>query len=337
MKRNNTSDLTTLNFGFVSLANLLMFASLYLVLPLLPLVMGRQLDIPVERAGFALLAFVGAMLAVGPFHAYLGDAYKRKGILLYSMLGMAAAALGYAFVDSFVNLLLLALAQGACFGLAATAGITVAIDITTSAQRSAGNMLYAWAGRLGMLLGAGGGILLFEAYDFRTVAYVSVAVGLLGALVASRVYVAFRAPIGMRLYSLDRFFLPRGWVPAINLVMMAFVPGILVPTMLEGNYWGLIALAILMLITAPATRMFVRLSHHCQRGTANTTGQLSQDAGFVMGLFAASQLMDSPHIYSVAVVAVIVAALFFGAATIPYFERKQIRRHQAGRGFLRFF
>ncbi len=45
----------------------------------------------------------------------------------------------------------------------------------------------------------------------------------------SGVYVPFRAPIVTKLYSFDRFLLLRGWVPAINLILITFIPGLLVP------------------------------------------------------------------------------------------------------------
>lgn len=141
----------TLNFWRMCTANLLLFISVYMLFPLLPFVMGEQLGVSVGQAGSMFLVFAVAMFAVGPFHAYLVDEYKRKHVLLYSALIMLAAVLGYAFVDGYTKFLLLAAVQGACFGLATTAGITVAIDITTSARRSAGNMVYAWAARLGML------------------------------------------------------------------------------------------------------------------------------------------------------------------------------------------
>ena len=144
----------TLNFWRMCIANLLLYASAYLLFPLLPFVMGQQLDISVGKAGVMFLVFAAAMFVVGPFHAHLVDEYKRKRVLLYATFVMLAATLGYAFVDSYMHLLLLAAVQGACFGLATTAGITVAIDITTSARRSAGNMVYAWSARLGMLVGA---------------------------------------------------------------------------------------------------------------------------------------------------------------------------------------
>ena len=315
----------TLNFWQMCIANLLLFASVYMLFPLLPFIMGAQLGISIPQAGGMFLMFAAAMFIVGPFHAYLGDEYKRKHVLLYSILIMLAAMLGYAFVDSYIKLLLLAALQGACFGLATTAGITVAIDITTSTRRSSGNMVYAWAARLGMLVGAGLGVLLFGLYGFRMVVYLAVGVGLLSMLFISRVYVAFRAPIGMSFCNVDRFLLPRSWLPAINMALIAFIPGILLPLLFVGDYISLGALVVLAVLTVPFTRMFVKLSYHCQRGTANTTCHLSMEVGVLAGLAVACQMMDAVSLYHIASAAAILALFFFVLLTYPYYKKKRVR------------
>lgn len=307
------------------MANLLLFLSVYMLFPLLPFVMGEQLGVSAGQAGSMFWVFAAAMFAVGPFHAYLVDEYKRKHVLLYSMLVMLAAVPGYVFVDGYTKFLLLAAVQGACFGLATTAGITVAIDITTSARRSAGNMVYAWVARLGMLAGVVLGIGMYKMYGFRMVAYLSVAAGFAGIFFASRVYVAFRAPIGVPLCNMDRFLLPRAWVPALNILLIAFVPGTLLPLMFAGDYRSLAALAVLVFITVPFTRMFVKLSHHCQRGTANTTCHLFMEAGLLAGMAVACRLPDKAQIYYMASVAAMLAVLFFVLLTYPYYKKKRVR------------
>lgn len=132
MRKNSTNGLMTLNFWRMCIANLLLFASAYMLFPVLSFVMPEQVGISLPQTGTIFLAFAAAMFAVGPFHAFLCDEYKRKNVLLYSTLIMLAATAGYVFADSYAKLLLLASVQGACFGLATTAGITVAIDITAS-------------------------------------------------------------------------------------------------------------------------------------------------------------------------------------------------------------
>ena len=314
----------TLNFWRMCTANLLLFASVYMLFPVLSFVMPEQLGMSVSRTGDMFLAFIAAMFAAGPFHAYLCDEYKRKNVLLSSAFVMLAAMAGYAFADSYLKLMLLASVQGVCFGLATTAGITVAIDITTSTRRSAGNLVYAWSARLGMLAGACAGFLLYDLYGFRTVVYTAVAVGVLGMYFASRVYVAFRAPIGLRLCSLDRFLLPRAWVPALNMLLIAFVPGVLLPLLYIGDYIAFLALAALVFLTLPFTRMFVKLSHHCQRGTGNTTCYLVMETGLLAGLATACRLADAFLLYA-AGVAAILALFFFVLLTYPYYKRKRVR------------
>ena len=88
----------TLNFWRICTANLLLFISVYMLFPLLPFVMGEQLGVSAGQAGSMFLVFAVAMFAVGPFHAYLVDEYKRKHVLLYSTLIMLAAVLGYGMV-----------------------------------------------------------------------------------------------------------------------------------------------------------------------------------------------------------------------------------------------
>lgn len=102
----------TLNFWRMCAANLLLFASVYMLFPVLSFVMPERLGISFPQAGSMFLVFAAAMFAVGPFHAYLCDEYKRKNVLLYSTLAMLAATSGYAFADSYIKLLLLALVQG---------------------------------------------------------------------------------------------------------------------------------------------------------------------------------------------------------------------------------
>lgn len=169
------------------------------------------------------------MFLIGPFHAYLVDAYKRKYVCMFAAALMVVATIGYAFVTNLTELILLSTVQGLAFGIGTTAGITLAIDITNSTLRSAGNVSFSWTARLGMLFGIILGVWLYQSQSFQNLLTVSVITGAVGILMLSGVYVPFRAPIVTKLYSFDRFLLLRGWVPAINLILITFVPGLLIP------------------------------------------------------------------------------------------------------------
>ena len=123
--------LWTVHFMRICVANLLLFISLYILFPVLSVEMADRLGVPVAQTGVIFLFFTLGMFLIGPFHAYLVDAYKRKYVCMFSFATMVAATAGYAFVTNITELILLSTVQGLAFGIATTAGITLAIDITT--------------------------------------------------------------------------------------------------------------------------------------------------------------------------------------------------------------
>lgn len=381
--------LWTVHFMRICIANLLLFISLYVLFPVLSIEMKDRLGVPVAQTGVAFLFFTLGMFLIGPFHAYLVDAYKRKTVCVFSFALMVAATVGYAFVTNITELILLSIVQGLAFGIATTAGITLAIDVTNSTLRSAGNVGFSWMARLGMILGIILGVWLYQSYSFQNLLSVSVITGAAGILIASGVYVPFRAPIVTKLYSFDRFLLLRGWVPAINMILITFVPGLLIPLVhpflndsVLGNMGipvpffvgvgigylislllarlsfmkektlrlvivgiGLEMLAMSLLdpngsISAPSVLlglglglvmpeflvMFVKLSHHCQRGTANTTHLLASEVGISLGIATACYLdLDTDKMLHIGQIVALVSLAFFVIATYPYYIRKKVR------------
>lgn len=380
--------LWTIHFMRICIANLLLFISLYMLFPIVPAEMAERLGVPVSQTGATFLLLTLGMFAVGPFHAYLVDAYKRKYVCAFSFLTMIAATAGYAVVNDITQLLLLCFIQGVAFGMATTAGITLAIDITGSNLRSSGNVAFSWMARMGMIIGISLGVWLYRWYDFRTLLYISVAVGVAGVFFVSRVYVPFRAPIVTRLCSTDRFLLSRGWLPALNLVLIAFMPGLLLPVLpyslsdvfideLNIPFFAVVGIGFLFsillarliyrdektlrviilgislmmvsltllgelpaaivavllgsglgLVTPEFLRIFVGLSKHCQRGTANTTHLLAWETGMSSGLAMACYLsveysVDS--IYHLGRILAPVALVLFVLLTYPYFKKQRVR------------
>lgn len=380
--------LWTIHFMRICIANLLLFISLYMLFPVVPVEMADRLGVPVSQTGAMFLLLTLGMFAIGPFHAYLVDAYKRKYVCAFSFATMMAATAGYAFVNDITQLLLLCFVQGVAFGMATTAGITLAIDITGSSLRSSGNVAFSWMARMGMLAGISLGVGLYQWYDFHTLLYISVAIGLAGIFFVSRVYVPFRAPIVTKLCSSDRFLLPRGWVPALNLMLVAFIPGLLLPVFphsmsdvfidkLEVPFFAIVGIGFLFsillakivyreektwrvillgtslmmvalillgefpagivavllglglgLITPEFLLIFVKLSKHCQRGTANTTHLLAWEAGMSLGLATACYLSveySVDAIYHVGRILAPISLVFFTLLTYPYFKRNRVR------------
>ena len=361
--------LWTVHFMRICVANLLLFISLYVLFPVLSVEMADRLGVPAAQTGVIFLFFTLGMFLIGPFHAYLVDAYKRKYVCMFAAALMVVATIGYAFVTNFTELILLSTVQGLAFGIGTTAGITLAIDITNSTLRSAGNVSFSWTARLGMLLGIILGVWLYQSHSFQNLLTVSVITGAVGILMLSGVYVPFRAPIVTKLYSFDRFLLLRGWVPAINLILITFVPGLLIPMVgttlgyiislfiarlfffkektlrlvIIGIGLEMVAMSLLntdlsigissvllglgLGLTMPEFLMiFVKLSHHCQRGTANTTHLLASEVGISLGIATACYMeLDTDKMLHTGQMVASIALLFFVLVTYPYYIKKKVR------------
>ena len=72
--------------------------------------------------------------------------------------------------------------------------------------------------------------------------------------------------------------------------------------------------------------MFVKLSHHCQRGTANTTHLLASEMGISLGIAAACCMeLDTDKMLHIGQIVVSIALIFFVLVTYPYYKRKKVR------------
>ncbi len=326
MKKNSTENrLLTGGLIALSIANFLIYAAVYMWLGVWPKVLPG-----VTRCIYP--AFMAGMLLAGPFHAYLADTFRRKSVLLWAYAGVAAAVGAAHYVDESLYAWL-AWILGASFALAVGAGTTIHIDITVSGRRTSGNLLFATCGRVGMVAGLAACVGGYGDYPLTYLTYAAVLMCGVAMLAASSVYVSFRAPIGMRLCSLDRFFLPRAWLPALNVGILSFAFGmsgrLLMDVSTAFGYFWMLPLLILPLLTPLWVKMFVKLSHHCQRATGNMTFNLLMDLGLVAGMWS-WEIMDGMDKVLISEDMLILggmalAVLVFVFATLPYYRKKRVR------------
>lgn len=392
METNSPSGLWTSGFIYAYLGNMLLFASLYMLLPVLPMYMTVKFGTSLSVAGMILALFAVSMFFTGPFYSYLIDAYKRKSVCLLSYLAVIAILGGYSIVGSLAWIAVLRMIQGALFGITTTMESTLAIDITTSAKRSEGNTCFSWAGRLGMVFGPMLGLLLYRYEGIQDVIYASFGCGAIGLFFVSLIHVPFRAPIGASFCSLDRFILPKGWVPALNMVLVSFTFGALLTTinmytqsiymqnvtimffiLMAGGFVlamianklvfvnadirarvvsglllmgasllliithaesvALFTAAVLMgmgigLVASDFLLIFVKLSQHCQRGTANTTYLLAWELGVALGVWAGCYLIETASyitVFMAGIISTTIALIFYLVFTNPYFQKNIAR------------
>lgn len=392
METNSSSGLWTPGFIYAYLGNLLLFASLYMLLPVLPMYMAVKFGTSLSVAGMILALFAVSMFFTGPFYSYLIDTYKRKSVCLLSYLAVIAILGGYSIAGSLAWMAVLRMIQGALFGITTTMESTLAIDITASTKRSEGNTCFTWAGRLGMVFGPMLGLLLYRYEGMQDVIYASFGCGATGLFFVSLIHVPFRAPIGASFCSLDRFILPKGWVPALNIILVSFTFGALLTTinmytqsiymqnvtimffiLMAGGFIlamianklvfvnadirarvvsglllmgasllliithvesvALFTAAVLMgmgigLVASDFLLIFVKLSQHCQRGTANTTYLLAWELGVALGVWAGCYLIETASyitVFMAGIISTTIALIFYLVFTNPYFQKNIAR------------
>ncbi len=179
-----------------------------------------------------------ALFVPGVFNGYLIDAWKRKSVCLGAMLLFVGALFLYPCAAGWGTVALLRIVQGGLYGTAAmTTGSTLVIDVTASHHRTEANMAFAWAGRFGMAAGLATGVHLCLYGDFMQVVYACAILGAAAWLLVPAVRVPFRAPLHPPLVSLDRFLLPRALLPGANMLLVAFVFGVLVARVYNGWFY----------------------------------------------------------------------------------------------------
>lgn len=377
------------SFARICFANLLIFISQYMLIPVLPVVLAGELDISIASAGKIFLILTAGMILGGPFYNYLIDAYRRKYLCILSFCVVLFILVGYCFLNAPFELYILPLLQGVFLGILTSSLITIGIDIIPSDKRDSGNLIFGWVSRLGMIFGVALGSLVYLNADFQTVVVIAIGLGMAALLLLISVRVSFRAPIGVSVLSLDRFFLPESWILFLNMILIAFVIGVFFPLihfktgdlfLLEGwtipylaitvigyffsialakvcfknnDVWKQIVLSLLAvviaislfilfdvqivqvlsafilglafgIITPTFLFLFINLSRHCQRCTANITYWLSWEIGISIGITVACYLHTQSNLglaYQLAMFSGAFALILFIVASSPYYKR----------------
>lgn len=241
------AKLWTRNMVLLCLSNFFLYASLYIMLPVLPLWIVRHWYCSYAEAGAAIAVFGLAMFLPGSFNSYLIDTFKRKSLCFIALILFVGASLLYPYVASIGLIALIRAVQGGLFSIITmTTGSTLVIDVTAARCRTDANVSFAWAGRFGMAVGLALGIYIYPYWNFHHVVYACVASGVLALILIPAVQVPFRAPLNPPLLSLDRFLLPRTFWPGLNMMMISFIFGILIAHIYNELFYICILIGFIM-------------------------------------------------------------------------------------------
>ncbi|MHB8072734.1 MFS transporter [Desulfosporosinus fructosivorans] len=170
-------------FFLIMLVSFLMFLSMYMLLPTLPLY-AQTLGGNETVAGTIVAVFTLSAVLVRPWFGNLLDRKGRKLILIIGVGIFFVSALAYNLVFSIITLLVLRVVHGIGWGASTTATGTIASDVIPAVRRSEGMGYYGISATIAMSLGPALGLYLVEYRSYSvlfTGSAILAALGLVGS------------------------------------------------------------------------------------------------------------------------------------------------------------
>ena len=209
--------------------NFLLFFSFYLLTPLLPIYLDAQFAADKDVMGLVLSGYVVAALLVRPFSGFIVDTFNRKKVLVICFFFFFILFTGYIGAGTLLLFAIVRTMHGLPFGAVTVANSTVAIDVLPSSRRNEGIGFYGLSNNLAMAIAPSVGIWIYNSTDnFTLLFWIALAISLAGFLTVSAIKLKHRPPVAeKKKISLDRFFLTRGWLLAVNIACFGLCWGIM--------------------------------------------------------------------------------------------------------------
>ncbi len=217
------------NYCRTMVANFMMYFSFYLLTPLLPIYLDAQFHADKDMIGLVLSGYVIAALIVRPFSGFIVDCFDRKKVLMLCFFFFFICFTGYVGAGTLLMFAIVRTIHGLPFGATTVANSTVAIDVLPSSRRNEGIGYYGLSNNLAMAVAPTAGIFIYSRTDnFATLFWIALITALIGFFMATSVRLPRRAPVaGKPKMGLDHFFLTRGWLLAVNILIFGICWGIM--------------------------------------------------------------------------------------------------------------
>ena len=209
-------------------ANWLLHIFVYAFIPIIVTHIHTTYNNNYLAAGWSILAFSLGMFLPGPFGAHIMERRSRKSIYLRSLLLLGPiTCVGYVLSYQLWQFVTLQVVQGAAFGLSQTAlGTTLVNDILPSKQRNKGDLIYGWAGRLGIHLGFLFGFILLLLVPIEQIYWWVLIPCALSFVLVAQTNVPIKAPVKVSVITLDRFFLPKSLPLSLSMFAAPWTLGV---------------------------------------------------------------------------------------------------------------
>jgi len=247
------------DFWSMAVAGLLLSASMYMLVPVMPGWLMGQCGLSAAQTAVVMgLPGVGVFV-LGGLTSHLVQRYQRDKVCLRAilLLMLSFAAVYYLngrrdSVNMFWALCALRLFQGAVYGEARMVlGSTLIIDTCESFQRTGANHAAGWFSRFGLALGPAAALLLMPLGGLNMVLAAAAGMCAAAVLLIVSVRFPFKAPDDVLCkLSTDRFWLSGGWGVALNLLPVAVVAGLVIVSGQGLRFYSMMTCGFLLALLA---------------------------------------------------------------------------------------
>ena len=256
------------DYWLLVIADLLLTMSVYMLIPGFPEWLLADQHLTPAQTGLSMAAFAAGLYMFGAQCSWLVQRFRRNVVCMWAIVTLAVNVLllgWFSPLATFPLLLLHRLFLGAMFGLAQMIlTSTLIIDTCESHQRTEANFGAAWFSRFALSLGPIAGlavaILPTDSYlqpltchlsPVTPILFLSGILALISMVLIRRVSFPFRTPEeGTSVASLDRFFLPGGYVLFLNLLLISTVVGMVLSLRLSLAFYALMMGGFLLALMA---------------------------------------------------------------------------------------
>ena len=215
------------NFLLICTASFLMFVSFYLLMPIITMYTIEELGATPSTAGYVVSSYIITALLMRPFSGFLVDRYDHRRFYIVTMALYTLLLGGYIISASVGALILTRVLLGACFALATTGSSTLIIDVLPPARRSEGIGYNGAFIILAMAVGPMLGLYLIDTFHYMGLFIMAIASSSIGfvLLLFVRTHPRPRVTSGLKLLSLDRFFLREATSICVVIALVYFLYG----------------------------------------------------------------------------------------------------------------
>ena len=297
-------------------ANFTLFFAFYILTPLLPLYLSEHFGATKDIIGLVLSGYTITALLVRPFSGFMVDSFPRKLVLMVSFGAFAIFFAGYLAASTLLLFTIVRTLHGGPFGALTVSNSTVAIDVLPSSRRTEGIGYYGLSNNLAMAIAPTIGIFIYQfTHSFEFLFWLAFIVACAGWLIDATVKLPQRETTRIPVkFSLDRFFLTRGWLLGLNMVAFGFSFGVL------SNYLAIYGKEV-MGITGGTGTYFMLCSvglilSRLQGGKALRQGRVTHNAaeGMVISLVGYTLFILMPTLFPQQQTAILLG--YYGSALL---------------------